>query len=1034
MTRFHPVLSALLLAATSLAAQTTGVIEGVVKDSSGLPVQSVTVRVESTLTGEARQAATNEQGRYRVLSLPPSIYRLEVRHDGFAPLVHDGIAVSAGRSVDVDLSLQLSATAETVVVTAAPPLVSTDANDWGRVIQRRQVDSLPLSGRDMFDLATQQAGTAVATNARNELFNGTGLKISINGARPNQNSFRMDGIYMSDAAGMAPASAAGRLLGLESIQELAIASSPFSAEFGRAAGSVVTAISRTGGNDFHGSGYWFLRNEALDARNFFDTQKTPPLRRHQFGGSFSGPVRKDRIFFLLNYESLRENRSRTQRALTLTPGARQGILPVPGGSPVTVPVNPIIVPYLNLYPLPNGREFGDGTAEFISEATYRATENFGTARGDIRLSDKLRTSLRYSEDDANAGEPDIFQFWKYIYTSRFRFISSETTYTTSAHTIYSLRAGHSTVGNRQDATPPPGIPRELSFVPGLPMGNIAVTGLSDLTDQPARASPRVSRFNDLQFNGDVSHIRGIHTLRAGVGYDRLNFAQQSDLTAVGRYRFFSIDELLRVRPRSGEFMDPSSDTRRHWAQHQYHFFLQDELRPSARLSLTLGVRYEGYTVPTEADGKIATLRDPYRDNRITVGGPLFTNPSKDNFAPRAALAWRLDNKGRSVLRLGAGMFFDLLGTREIALAGMRVPPFYRRFIGGSNVNFPNLTNSPGAFVTDEAIDGLAYRLRQPYVLQFQANIQHQLNSNTFLQLGYAGTRGIHLVGQYGDLNVVQPVQRADGRLVFPREAGPLNPAFQRIGLRGADFDSIYHAGSLQLTHNFHSGFRLHFAYTFAKGIDNSSSPAFRDFGESSDRIPTPFNISLQRARSDFDVRHILSSNFNWELPWRAPRAKALLNGWQLHGLFQMQTGFAFNPAIGYDRSLIRSSNSDLEQRPDLAVAPGSKIILGDPQQWFDPLAFSLPEEGVLGNLGRGTLTGPGLMSTNLAAHKEIFRRERHSLRLRVETFNLTNHTNLSVPTGRALFASTGRRVASAGRITTTSNPARQLQLALRWEF
>lgn len=1034
MNHLYPFLSIFLLSAACLTAQTTGVIQGLVKDSSGLPVQGVTVRVENTQTGDARESATNDQGHYRVLSLLPSIYRVEVRHTGFSPLLRDGIALNAGRSVEIDLHLQISATTETVVVNAAPPLVSTDSKDWGRVIQSRQVNSLPLVGRDMFDLATQQSGTAVATNSRNELFNGTGLKISINGARPNQNSFRMDGVYMSDAAGMAPASAAGRLLGLESIQELAIASSPFSAEFGRAAGSVVTAVSRSGGNDFHGSGYWFLRNNAMDARNFFDTERTPPLRRHQFGGAFSGPLRKDRVFFLLNYESLREHRSRTQRALTLTAGARQGILPVPGGASVTVPVNPIIVPYLNLYPMPNGRDFGDGTAEFISEATYRATENFGTARGDIRFNDKLRTSLRYTEDDANANEPDLFQFWKYIYTSRFRFISSETTYTTSASTIYSLRAGHSTVGNRQDATPPLSIPPELTFVPGRPMGNISVTGLSELTDQPARASPRVSRFNDLQFNGDVSHIRGIHTLRAGIGYDRLNFAQQSDLTAVGRYRFFSIDELLRVRPRSGEFMDPSSDTSRRWAQHQYHFFLQDELRPTARISLTLGVRYEGYTVPTEADGKVATLRDPYRGTTITVGGPLFTNPSKDNFSPRAALAWRLDNSGRTVLRLGAGLFFDLLGTREIALAGMRVPPFYRRFIGGTNVNFPNLTNSPGAFVTDEAIDGLAYHLRQPYVLQFQANIQHQLTGNTFVQLGYAGTRGIHLIGQYGDLNVVQPVQRADGRLVFPRTAGVLNPAFQRIGLRGSDFDSIYHAGSFQLTRNFDHGFRLHFAYTFAKGIDNSSSPSFRDYTDSSDRIPTPFNISIQRARSDFDVRHIASANFNWELPWKAPRARTLLNGWQLHGLFQMQTGFATNPTIGYDRSLIRSSNSDLEQRPDLAVAPGSKIILGDPQQWFDPLAFSLPEEGVLGNLGRGTINGPGLMSTNLAAHKEIFRRERHSLRLRVETFNLTNHTNLAVPSGRALFASTGRRVASAGRITATSTPARQLQLALRWEF
>lgn len=1024
----HAVLGILTVA--GLVAQTTGTIEGTVHDPAGLPVVAAQALVENASTRERRQAVTDAQGRYRVRGLEPSTYRVTVQQPGFAPRLREGIVLNAGRSVELDFRLEVSANAESVIVSAPPSLVNTNSSDWGRSVERRQIASLPLIGRDTFDLAAQQPGTAVAVNSRNELFNGLGLKISINGARPNQNGFRMDGIYMADAAGMAPASAAGRLLGVESIQELAIAASPFSAEFGRAAGSVITAVSRSGGNQYHGSGYWFLRNEALDARNFFDGAAPPPLRRHQSGGMISGPIRKDRVFFLMNYEALRERRSRTQRGLTLTPAARQGILPVPGGTAVVVPVNPVIVPYLRLYPLPNGTDFGDGTAEFVSEAAYRASENFGTARGDVRFTDRLRTSVRYTDDAADASQPDTFQLWQYRFDSRFRFLNSETTFTPSSRTLLTFRAGHSTVGNRQDASPPSGVPADLSFLSGRPLGNIAVTGLTDLTEQPARSSPRVSRFQDLQFNAEVSHLRGPHTWRAGVGYDLLTFHQQSDLTAAGRYRFFSLDELLRVRPRSGEFMAPGSDTSRRWRQHQAYFFAQDEWRPASNLSVTLGVRYEGYTVPTEEDGKVATLRDPFRDTRITIGGPLFANPSARNFAPRAALAWKPLRSRSTVLRLGGGLFFDLLGTREIALAGMRMPPFYRRFIGGTTVNFPNLANSPGAFVTDEAIDGFAYQVRQPYVMQFQANLQHQFGQSLFLQLGYAGTRGVHLVGQYGDLNVVQPVTRADGRLVFPRQAGPLNPAFQRIGWRGTDFDSIYHAISAQATRTFARGFRLHFAYTFAKGIDNSSSPAFRDFEDSSDRIPAPFNISLQRARSDFDVRQIVSTNFNWDLPGR----RLLLRGWHLHGLLQAQTGFPFNPATGFDRSLIRSTNSDLEQRPDLAVAPGSRIILGNPQQWFDPNAFSLPEEGVFGNLGRGTLGGPALFSANLAMHRELVRRERHTLHLRVEAFNLANHTNLAVPSNRALFASTGRRVASAGRITSTSTPARQIQLALRWEF
>ena len=1031
--------SALLMLTPLVAglAQTTGVLEGVVTDPSGLPVEGAQVRVIREETQEERRSVTGPAGRFQVRALVPGAYRAEAEKAGFATVVREGLELGAGRTLPVGFRLRIGEQRQEVVVTGSAAMVSTDSSEGGGLIDRMQLASLPLNGRDMFDLASQYPGVSLTLNGSStKLFTGIGIKLSLNGARPNQMSFRMDGVYMNDSAGMAPASATGRLLGVEGIQELSVVSSPFSVEYGRAAGSVITAVSRSGGNDVHGSAYWYLRNDALDARNFFDSPDSPapPLRKNQFGVLVSGPVSRNKIFYLVNYEGLRERRSRTGRAVTLTEDARNGVLPAPGGGTTTIQVADAVKPFLRLYPLPNGLDFGDGSGEFISQLNYTGREDYGATRGDFLFSERTRSSVRFSMNDGDTNEPDALHIWNNPGDARHVYLHSETVYTQSAGIIHTFRAGYSRIYNRQDATLIPEFTSDLAFVPGRSLGTINVTGLSDLTENDARTAPRYSRFQDYQVNYETSLIRGGHTLRFGAGYDRILFGQQSDSVAAGRYRFTSIENFLLAKTRSGEMTDVTSDTIRNWRQHQLFSFAQDEYRPFSRLSVTLGVRYEAYTVPTEIDGKIATLPDPVHDATMTIGGPLFKNPSKNNFAPRVALAWDPTGSGKTVVRAGAGVFFDLLGTREVALAGMRVPPFYSRLIG-DRPTFPNLAEAFAGITPELAVDGLSYNLQQPYVVQFQFNVQRQVGNDWLVQLGYAGSRGVHLLGQYIDINVVQPVTRADGRLTFPADASLLNPSFGRIGLRSTDFNSIYHSVTGSVSRRFQHGLRFQANYTFAKLIDDCSSIGFRDFEESSDRFPSPFNRTLQRARADFDVRQVFAANFDWEPSWRtASFWGALVNGWQFHGTAKTQTGYPFSPMTGFDRAEMRSTYRDLDQRPDLAVAPGSKIILGDPQLWFDPNAFVLQEPGVYGNLGRNTLEGPGLVSLSAAAHKDLIRTERHALRLRVEGFNVTNHPNFAVPENRTLFSSNGQRVGSAGRLTATTTPARQLQMALRWEF
>ena len=279
------------------------------------------------------------------------------------------------------------------------------------------------------------------------------------------------------------ASAAGRLLGVEGIQELRLITNPFNAEYGKAASAVFTAVSRSGSNELHGSAYYFARNSALDARNFFDDPASPipSMRRHQFGGLLSGPIRKNKLFYLLNYEGIRENRSSTQRAFTITEAARRGDLP--SGR---ITVDPAVRPYLDYYPMPNGRDFGDGSGEYFSQAESLTDETYIAAKLDYQASDAVRTAVRFTTDGAERSQPDELQIWKFIDDSRFAFLSSETQITQSPGTLHAFRFGYSRVRNVEDGLPPAGT-EALAFVPGRPLGQLEVSGLTDLTGALAAA-------------------------------------------------------------------------------------------------------------------------------------------------------------------------------------------------------------------------------------------------------------------------------------------------------------------------------------------------------------------------------------------------------------------------------------------------------------------------------------------------------------------------------------------------------------------
>jgi hypothetical protein len=963
--------------------------------------------------------ASDHKGRYAASGLPPGLYRIEVAAGGFRREVRTGIQLEAGRNISQDFRLTLGEARETVEVSAAPPLISVSVADWGRSIPGQKLKDLPLKGRDLLDLIAREPGATVSSSAAPRLTTGLGTRVGVNGARPGQSSYRLDGVYINDWTGSAPSGASGRLLGLESVQEVRLVSSPFSAEYGRSAGSLITAVSRSGTNTLHGSAYDYFRNEALDAKNFFNLagERIPPLRSNQFGGLASGPLRRDRLFFLLNYEAVREQSSRSARALTLTDAARQGRLP--GGA---VRVAPEAVPYLNLYPRPTGIDFVDGSAEYYSIIGRRVRQDFITAKSDWAKSERWRSAVRYTLDASNTNAPDAFQLWRFLGRSRNQFAQAETHLTPSATALHSFRAGFSSVRNGEFGALRDDIPAAMSFLPGQPMGAIQVTGLESLGGLEARSRPRQFVLNDYQFSHDSTLMRGPHSIRMGSAYNRTQFNQVSDLNSIGYYVFNSIAALLQARPTSGDLMQPGSDSVRRWRMHLAAGFLQDDWRLSRRLNFSFGLRYEFTSTPSEVNGKIAVLRNPSSDVSVSTGGPLFENPAKTNFAPRAAVAWDPSGAGRTVFRAGAGIFFDLLGTRELVISGNRMPPYFNR-LTAQNPLFPDLLRATQLVTPNVAPDGIDYDLQQPYVAQFQFALQRQLSRDSLVEAGYSGARGVHIMGSIADVNSPVPVILPDGGLFFPPNSPRINPNFGQIGLRRTQFNSFYHGLTLRLQSRLRRDLRFDLRYNWAKSIDETSTVIFSDF-VNSDRIPNVFDYRQNRGLSDFDVRHAFSSSFSWQIP----------GGWEIHGILHVQSGHPFNPRIGFDRAGLRPTSGDGGQRPNLAAGPRASIVLGGPDQYFDPGAFSAPPAGRLGNLGRNVLAGPGIFLLDTSLHKTLWRTEKTSLHLRVEMFNIANHPNFQIPSGLNLFNSALRPLGSAGRITETSTPSRQAQLALRWMF
>ncbi|MBI4446713.1 MAG: TonB-dependent receptor [Acidobacteria bacterium] len=1026
----YTIISMFLLMPPMLCAQTTsGTIFGSVRDASGLVTPGVSVTATHIGTATERAIITDDAGRFRLASLPLGEYQLKAELPGFKAEVRTGILVTIGSEIKVDFTLVVGEVSEEMTISANPPAVETTTGTLAGLVYEDKIKSMPLNGRSFQQLALLEPGvTMAAKSTGNSFYGGKGTRIATSGTKPYFGVFLLDGSEINDAQDNPPNGVAGQMLGVEAIREFKVLTSNYDAEYSRSAGSVISVVTKSGTNDLHGSLYEFHRNSALDARNFFDRSQ-PSFKRNQFGFEFDGPIVRDKTFFLLNYEGLREGLGRTLTAFVPDAEARKGILP--GQAPFSI--NKAIVPYLAVIPLPNGPAVGPGTGTYVYSPTDVTRENMYTAKLDHKLSNKYWLIFRYRLDEGNVittkdpifGDTYFVRMHNAVLEERSVFTSNVlNTFRLSLNRPLTGQGGHPKMP--LDASLQP-IPGSGQFWSTLEVPGVSITGQQETVKL---------QHNAFQISNDTAFTRGAHQLKWGVLARFLRIRDESRVRIGGRFRFASLFDFLTNRTLDLQTLKPPVDPLRYERQNLFGLYLQDDLRVLPRLTLNLGLRYEFTNVPTEEDGKMMNLRN-LMDSTVITTEPLYDNPSYRNFAPRFGLAWDVFGDSRTVVRGGAGLFHYQITTRIWQRSMQNAAP-YRTLIRVVAPPFPitslDQLNVPGINI----IDALEFDVKTPYTLQWNLTVEREAFRQTVIQVGYVGNRGVHLPMR-SEPNIPIPQVQSDGRKFFPAGAPRRNPNFSTITLTSTGGNSFYHSLRASVQRRFIEGLQIQASYTFSKVIDEAKDTVEQAFGGSPMRPQDPFNRRADRGLSEIDVRNNFVANWSYELPFGDGTSGVeaqLLRGWTLSGILTIADGSPFSVWIPFDRA---RSQDFFGLRPNLRPGSSNNPILGRPDAYFDISAFQLQEPGYFGNLGRNTLIGPGLANLDLSVSKDFPLREELKMEFRVEIFNALNRSNFDAPLilGQPIpvpvFTPFGP-IPSSARLTQTTTTARQIQFALKILF
>jgi outer membrane receptor protein involved in Fe transport len=1006
-------------AAPIVAAQgTTGSIAGVVTDESKAALPGATVTVKNTETGQGRALTTDERGRYRADALVPGKYDILVELSGFRTAQVAGLTVTIGQASTLNVELQIGGISEKVVVTADAALVATRQSSVTALVDQRQIRELPLNGRDFSQLTLLQLGVTASPSTSQAVDRGMGTQVSVAGARPNQISFQVDGADVNTQGNGSPGSAAGGMLGVDTVREFQVLINNYSAEYGRSTGGIVVAVTRSGTNNLSGSAFEFGRNSKFDSRTYFDdpNQSIPPLKRNQFGGTLGGPIVRDKTFFFGSYEGLRQTQGLTTIANVPSDATR-----------ARADLSPATAPYLLLYPRANGAQNG-ATAQYIQQVVNPTHENLGVGKVDHNFSANQALSVKYSYDKASVDQVQSIPLWTADTRTRSQSVVGEYKWVLSNSLLNDAKVAWNQAFEETNSLESQSFDPNVFFIPDTRLGTINVTGLTSFG--PDTGSPTFVNLKSLQFIDNLTWTRGSHSFKTGVSDTHYMNDQDSSFDFGGLYTFTSVDNFVLRKPGTFEGQAPGSTTARRWRQDLIGLFAQDDWSATRNVTLNLGVRYEFITEPHELDGRSSALPDLQSTNFVT-GGDIFKNPSYKNVAPRGGFAWNVTGDGRTVLHGGAGMFFEPILSNVYRAYGDRTPPFYNS-INPSNPPFPNPPTAGGASLL--RLDLVDYNLKNPYRVQYNLSFQRELWGHTIATVGYIGARGYNQIRNI-EYNQAVPQIDSNGQLFFPAGSTRRNPAFASMRLRTTDGQSWYNGFVAGANRRFASGLAVQVSYTLGKSLDEGSQAVGSGDFNNSFQPPYGHIASLNKGPSDFDIRHNFTANGTWELPFGrglSGVAHGFAAGWQLSAIFTAHTGVPITPVLGFDRARALPRSGGAGQWPDLVAGCSSNPVTGDPNAWFDVSCFALPAAGTIGNVGRNTVRAPGYATLDAALFKNVSLGAGRRLQLRLEGFNITNHVNFGLPS-TTVFSSSGL-VSTAGQITSIVGTARQFQFGAKVTF
>jgi len=711
----------------------------------------------------------------------------------------------------LDLELNLGKLSDEVIVVAEAKTVDTQTASTGGLISTAQIEGLPLNGRSFVELANLTPGVQLTQTGGQSTSTGLGAKLSVNGSRYTSNLFTLDGTNLNDQFSQA-GSASGNVLGVEAVREFQVLTNSFSAEYGHHTGGIINAATKSGTNSLHGSVFEFHRDDAIDAKNYFDQEK-PPFARNQFGYSVGGPIITSRTFFFTTYEALRERLGQTNLFTVPSASVRQGAV---AGN---------IRPYLDSYPLPNGDALGTTRGEYRRVDERTTNENYIMGRIDHQIATGSQLFVRYTLDDAQVDDPSRLNTGSRLKT-RVQFATAEHTLVRGSSFLNRVQFGFTR--SRLDGTDYLldgfTMPRTTFTDIDRGLAAVTVTGLSAYGGDTT--NPKFHRFNNFQIRENVTWNHGAQNVKIGGDVQIMQFNLTSDFTSMGQYTFSSLDNFLIGRVNQFNAVVPGSDATRNLRQSAFGFYVQDDIRARKNLTLNLGVRYEPTTSVRDTKDRLAQLIDfgsaTATLNDTTTLTTLFRNPSLKTVAPRAGFAWDVRGDGKTSVRGGIGIFYDsiLVSTPFVQNTAVRVPPYFNRGgLQGSStfvVNFPDAYTTQAAQLAAQAqLEGIQYDLDQPMMTKWNVNVQRELFAKTMIEVGYSGSHGANLVRQiFTNGRFAQ--ETPDGRL-FVAPGTPLaQPNFGRMRFRVSDGTSDYDGMTIGLTRRMSRGLQAQVSYTLSK--------------------------------------------------------------------------------------------------------------------------------------------------------------------------------------------------------------------------